>query len=504
MKQTYSLYPFIRTDKPNKQGLCYMYYRYTYKREYKLLSLKKSIKKEDWSSDKLEPKRTCPNRVDLITSLRDTRLQIEKIILNYEHQFGDYPQPAELLDLFNGNKIENLAETWDGLFDKFIEIQKQTKNVEKSTIDIYNQTKVSIKEYLKDRKIIWTWENVGLTLYNDFVSYHYSKKKSGNTIGKYIKTMKTYFRYVSDYHGLLTYNQFSKFVTIREENDFVTLTNKDIEIMKSSVGLSTLFSIDVELDEKEKEIMKFMILLTKTGMNFGDLMELNVFDFYNEEGIGDLFEDFVASKHDEERYIHIKKRRKKLKKIDKKQIPIIPVTHEISDILKSCFTRSDVFFLSLDNDEYNMKRFNQKEIHSINNLWYMIEDVKKMNEEDKRKQLPHYPNLFSKMHNSAFNEKIKILLEKIGLNYDVKLVNNAGHNGVEELIVPKHTMVSTRTGRRTLITSSISKGLNNTILKRMVGIKKDDTLNRYANLSEQVIVTEVKNKNPKPIRNSKK
>ncbi|WP_395805285.1 hypothetical protein [Daejeonella sp.] len=46
--------------------------------------------------------------------------------------------------------------------------------------------------------------------------------------------------------------------------------------------------------------------------------------------------------------------------------------------------------------------------------------------------------------------------------------------------------------------------MNNTILKRMVGIKKDDTLNRYANLSEQVIVEEVKNKNPKSIRNSKK
>jgi hypothetical protein len=65
-------------------------------------------------------------------------------------------------------------------------------------------------------------------------------------------------------------------------------------------------------------------------------------------------------------------------------------------------------------------------------------------------------------------------------------------------------MVSTRTGRRTLIKSSISKGMNNTILKRMVGIKKDDTLNRYANLSEQVIVEEVKNEKSKPIRNSKK
>jgi len=75
--------------------------------------------------------------------------------------------------------------------------------------------------------------------------------------------MKTYFRYVSDYYELLTYNQFSKFITIREENDFVILTDRDIEIMKSSIGLSSIFTIDVELDEKEKEILKFMILLTK-------------------------------------------------------------------------------------------------------------------------------------------------------------------------------------------------------------------------------------------------
>ena len=481
-----------------------MYFRYTYKGEYKLVSLKKSIKKEDWNSEKLEPKRTCPNRVDLITSIRDTRLKIENIILTYEHKFGDYPKPSELLDLFNGNEIERVGQTWDDLFDKFIEIQKQTKNVEQSTIDIYNQTKVSIEDYLKDRKLIWSWKGVGLTLYNDFISYHYSKGKSGNTIGKYIKTMKTYFRYVSDYYELLTYNQFSKFVTIKEENDFVTLTERDIEIMKSSIGLSSLFTIDIELDKKEKEMLKFMVLLTKTGMNFGDLIGLNVFDFYDEQGIVDIFEDFVSSKHDEERYIHIKKRRKKLKKIDKKQIPIIPITHEISDILKSCFTMSDDFFISLDNEEYNMKRLNQKEIHSINNLWYLIENVKKMKEEDKLIQLPHYPNFFRKMYNSDFNEKIKIIMGKIGLDYDVKLVNNVGHNDVEELIVPKNTMVSTRTGRRTLITSSISKGMNNTILKRMVGIKKDDTLSRYENLSERVIVEEVKNKNPKPSKKSKK
>ena len=165
---------------------------------------------------------------------------------------------------------------------------------------------------------------------------------------------------------------------------------------------------------------------------------------------------------------------------------------------------SDEFFISLDNEEYNMKRFNQKEIHSINNLWYLIENVKKMKEEDKRIQLPHYPNFFRKMYNSDFNEKIKIILGKIGLDYDVKLVNNVGHNDVEELIVPKNTMVSTRTGRRTLITSSISKGMNNTILKRMVGIKKDDTLSRYENVSERVIVEEVKNKNPIPSKKTKK
>jgi len=46
--------------------------------------------------------------------------------------------------------------------------------------------------------------------------------------------------------------------------------------------------------------------------------------------------------------------------------------------------------------------------------------------------------------------------------------------------------------------------MNNTILKRMVGIKKDDTLSRYENVSERVIVEEVKNKNPKPSKKSKK
>jgi len=45
---------------------------------------------------------------------------------------------------------------------------KKQKCRRQSTIDIYNQTKVSIEDYLKDRKLIWSWKSVGLTLYNDF------------------------------------------------------------------------------------------------------------------------------------------------------------------------------------------------------------------------------------------------------------------------------------------------------------------------------------------------
>jgi hypothetical protein len=108
------------------------------------------------------------------------------------------------------------------------------------------------------------------------------------TIGKHIKTLKSFLNYVSIEYNLLNPNQYRGFTTLREEPDFVILNDKDLELMKSSLSLSFVLPNDFVLNNRERVIVKIMILLCKTGMNFCDLMDLKVDDIFIDEDFGKL------------------------------------------------------------------------------------------------------------------------------------------------------------------------------------------------------------------------
>ena len=121
-----------------------------------------------------------------------------------------------------------------------------------------------------------------------------------------------------------------------------------------------------------------------------------------------------------------------------------------------------------------------------------------MKESEAKKILPSYPYLLPRMSNVIFNREIKLVLKKIGLNSDAKLLKNTSINTVNELVKPKFNFVSSRTGRRSYITNSLSKGVEQQFVMRATGISKYDTLRRYENISDTVIVEQIKEKNPKP------
>jgi hypothetical protein len=121
-----------------------------------------------------------------------------------------------------------------------------------------------------------------------------------------------------------------------------------------------------------------------------------------------------------------------------------------------------------------------------------------MKESEAKKILPSYPNLLPKVSNVFFNRTIKLILEKIGLNSEVKLSKKTNINEIQELVRPKFNFISSRTGRRSYITNSLSKGVEHQFVLRATGIIKYETLRRYENIPDSVIVVQNKEKNPKP------
>lgn len=494
MNSTYSLYPVVRTDKPNKSGLCPMYLRYTYKKSWKNVPINKTIDPDHWNNEEREPRKNCPNRSEIIDLIRRKKVEIETLILNYSRENNDYPTSDELMSIVLTSVSK--VKTWDYYFDLFVENQKKNKHVEGSTSEVYRQLKLKLTEFLLEKNLKWSWKGINVSFYNQFVYYlRNNDELKDSTIGKHIKTLKSFLNFVSVEYNLINPNQFRGFTTLRDEIDFVILNEKDIELMKSSVYLSSLITDkDFDLTDNEKLNIRIIILLCLTGMNFCDIQDIKVSDFFLDDGT----ENKQIDENDLKPInLYIKKTRKKLKIVDKKLIPIIPITHELSDVLLLSFSGYEEIYKS---GKYisRISSFFREETIPITRLWNLIFSLREMNKEERLELLPSYPYLIPKVHNVVFNREIKLVLDKIGLNYHIKLVQGTNQNQIEELIIPKCEGVCSRTGRRSYITNSLSKGIHPSIVMRTTGIKKTETLRRYENISEKIIVEQLKEKNPKP------
>ena len=95
-----------------------------------------------------------------------------------------------------------------------------------------------------------------------------------------------------------------------------------------------------------------------------------------------------------------------------------------------------------------------------------------------QKLTEYQPNLFPKVFVQDFNKEIKVLLKKIGMINDVKIrIQKKGK--IVEKVVPKYTLISSHSGRRTYITSCLQQDVRPHILMKTTGHKKVGTLLRY-------------------------
>ncbi len=513
MEHGYSLYPILRADKPNKAGLCPLYLRYTYKRKWKNLPLKKTLDATYWNMGENEPRKNCPNRSEVLNLIRTKKTLIESKILAFSREFGEYTSPDELLSYLDINK--KAKKDWDYYFDDFVTNQRSNENVEVATLQIYKELKDKLISFIKDEQIVWSWNSIGTKFYNDFVYYLRTVKlrngKVGHTdagIGKHIKTLKTFFSFVSVKYGIINYNQYRNFKTLREEPDFVILNDKDIELMKSSINISYIMKNNIQLNDREYLMVRLMLLLCKTGMNISDLLELKVSNIFKHEELEnnevdvnriqtltELSKDRLSKI--ENARLYIKKNRQKLKNINKKKIPVITVTDELATLLSLSFkNRKEQLTQALR--LYHKDPFLATENYSVFSLMNSLDDLKEKSDDEKKSLFYNYPYFLETISEAAFNREVKLVLKKIGLDYETVIYRNTSKNKVEEVLVPKYELISSRTGRRSYITDQLARNVPLTVIMRSVGITKPDTLKRYENLSDKTIVDIVKKANKVP------
>lgn len=97
------------------------------------------------------------------------------------------------------------------------------------------------------------------------------------------------------------------------------------------------------------------------------------------------------------------------------------------------------------------------------------------------------------LFNKVFNREIKEVCRKIGITSQVKKVKIVKNKTIET-VVPKYSLISSHTGRRTFITLSLNQNIRPDILMKTTGHKKFETMKRYTKITDKYVNKEFSDK----------
>lgn len=149
--------------------------------------------------------------------------------------------------------------------DSFITESKSVK--QSSTITVYNTTLDHLKNYAQAKNKSINFDSINLIFYSSFTKYlSQDLEMSTNTIGKYIKTLKTFLNEATE-RGFNTNLEFrkSKFKTISEETDTVYLSAEELKIFEDK---------DLSNNPSLEKVRDLFLLGCYTGLRFSDFTQI--------------------------------------------------------------------------------------------------------------------------------------------------------------------------------------------------------------------------------------
>ena len=205
----YSYKYMIRKEKQKKNGECPIVIRITYNRKFIYHSIQESVKPLHWNIEDETPKKSCPNRDNIIIRLEEEGTKIRNLVLQHKLNFNQYPTIDEIKKILRKGR-NNIIDTKDVIeyFKDFSTEYSKNKRLVKGTIKVYKGTELRLVEFFKsyDRPI--RWETFDNKFYDDFVNYYIDKGYKEGSIGRIIKTLKTFLNYIHLNYKLVNQEQF--------------------------------------------------------------------------------------------------------------------------------------------------------------------------------------------------------------------------------------------------------------------------------------------------------
>lgn len=265
---------YLKDKHSDNPTLIYLYFSYNSRRLK--ISSGLSIKPSQWNFNKEMAKPQVRGALEFnqhLTSLEESLYSI----YNRLSADGSIPSPADVKAEFEKERgilsKEELAqekakkeerESFVAKFDEFIQLNEGVRAA--STLSVYRTTLKHLKDFQKLTRRKITFDGFDKAFYDKFLKYlTLDLEMSNNSIGKYVKTLKTFLHHCADY-GIEVNEDFKKFKVFREESENIYLNETEIQ---------NLFDLDLSKDPKLERVRDLFIVGCYTGLRFSDFSQLS-------------------------------------------------------------------------------------------------------------------------------------------------------------------------------------------------------------------------------------
>ena len=479
MSKRYSLDYIIRKDKVNEKGECPIVLRYTFNRKYYRIPLGYSVLIDEWDNVNRIPKTSFKGFKSIFGSMMELTRKLELLIDNENLKFGTPPSIEKLKLLLKGNEeshksADSLLLT--PLIRSFIDKKTEDPQVRLATLKIYKTTYKKWIDYERTKSPF----KINEFSFDDLERFQIVLKNQDlmySTVGKYIKTMKTFLNHITSVMNIPIDSSYKKVKVEREEdNNFVVLSEYELEIIRKSISY-TRYEVEensIKLNDRERLIGRMFWFMCVTGVNYIDMLNLSLHDI--------SFELKEMQKRGSDKIPNLLillsfNRQKSIKPIACN----IPIYGHLIELLLALINPERYGTLTVGDARVKEKFLAIK-------LKEIVERCIKDSERFKSKNYKIFPYL----PNSSFNKEIKYLCEKLGFDETKEL--NLNKKGSPSLIKRKFNFITARTGRRTYITNCLKKGIRPDLLMKTTGHLKMDTMKRYNLYTNRSIYEEFEQK----------
>lgn len=251
-------------DKPNRKNERPILLTYLLNGSKIRFSTKLKTTDKDWNSEKQIVKKNGNDESEINFALNEFKRIISKAELDTKFE------PSSLTLDFVRTRLEEAkgkkkrSFTFYDAFEEYIREAEVKKTINSKRI--YEITRDKIKAFDSDKRYLLSFDNIDSKFESKFTEYlMIDCGLVNNTIGRYIKTIKSFMHFATE-RGYTNNYKFKSFKVIKQDADIIYLTEEELLKIYNLAGLSKSLSM----------VRDAFCLGCFTGLRFSDLSDLRI------------------------------------------------------------------------------------------------------------------------------------------------------------------------------------------------------------------------------------